>query len=902
MRVLFLKTPPDIAEQCIRELVRVGFDAGKALAGTPQEMTALLERTPFDLVVTEYSAPGWSWRAALEALRGSPRPVPLVVLSGDPDPRLLMNCVLEGAADCLHTGELFRLPVSARQVLELKAARHDPGARDVVQADLRFRQIFEASPDAILQVDRQGKIVLANSLAGEMLVCRVGELVGRNVDEFVPTRFRDRHPQHREHYQSKPATRPMGSGLDLWARRSDGSEFPVDITLSPLETKDGPQTMCVVRDMTERKRIEEDLRRQGRLIEASHDAIIVREPGGRILQWNAGAQEIYGWSAAEAVGQNSHTLFQTVFPVSLEQMERELAQNGQWDGELRHTRRDGAEITIETRHIIVDGVDGQPGALLEINRDITERKKAQEAVVALNDRLAATNKELELRNREVERANRLKSEFLASMSHELRTPLNAIIGFSDLLAEQIAGALSPKQQRFVNHIQQGARHLLALINDILDLSKVEAGRLELNRENVPVAVVLAEVFTGIRPAAAAKSIAVHSSVSPDVAVYADRIRFKQILLNLLSNAVKFTPDGGRIWVEAVERRGRITVSVSDTGVGISVEEQEAIFDAFHQAGATTKGIKEGTGLGLAITKRLVEEHGGRIWVESEPGRGARLSFTMAAGRPRLEETAAADSVAVETGTPRDHPLVLVVDDEPAARELLASWLEPEGYQIVFAGSSSDALAKAAERIPDAITLNMLMPGKGGWDTLYNLKKTPVTAAIPVIVVTVVDEPKIGLALGAAEYLVKPVDKDVLLETVRRYIGPGSNGPAKVLVVDDEAGTRELLKEMLESDGYITVLAANGKDALEALSRISVSAILLDLMMPEMDGFEMLMRLKEDAGLRNIPVMVLTAKDLADNEVEMLRRETIGLFLKDHEWKKQLLADLRRAIGTEAERV
>ena len=638
------------------------------------------------------------------------------------------------------------------------------------------------------------------------------------------------------------------------------------------------------------------------MIEASHDAIIVREPGGRILQWNAGAQEIYGWSAAEAVGQNSHTLFQTVFPVSLEQMERELAQNGQWDGELRHTRRDGAEITIETRHIIVDGVDGQPGALLEINRDITERKKAQEAVVALNDRLAATNKELELRNREVERANRLKSEFLASMSHELRTPLNAIIGFSDLLAEQIAGALSPKQQRFVNHIQQGARHLLALINDILDLSKVEAGRLELNRENVPVAVVLAEVFTGIRPAAAAKSIAVHSSVSPDVAVYADRIRFKQILLNLLSNAVKFTPDGGRIWVEAVERRGRITVSVSDTGVGISVEEQEAIFDAFHQAGATTKGIKEGTGLGLAITKRLVEEHGGRIWVESEPGRGARLSFTMAAGRPRLEETAAADSVAVETGTPRDHPLVLVVDDEPAARELLASWLEPEGYQIVFAGSSSDALAKAAERIPDAITLNMLMPGKGGWDTLYNLKKTPVTAAIPVIVVTVVDEPKIGLALGAAEYLVKPVDKDVLLETVRRYIGPGSNGPAKVLVVDDEAGTRELLKEMLESDGYITVLAANGKDALEALSRISVSAILLDLMMPEMDGFEMLMRLKEDAGLRNIPVMVLTAKDLADNEVEMLRRETIGLFLKDHEWKKQLLADLRRAIGTEAERV
>ena len=329
-----------------------------------------------------------------------------------------------------------------------------------------------------------------------------------------------------------------------------------------------------------------------------------------------------------------HTLFQTGFPVSLEEVEAELDRSGQWDGELRHTRRDGARITVETpAHSGRAEPDGAPGRRAgNQSRYHRSAKQAEEAVGALNTKLAATNKELELRNREVERANRLKSEFLASMSHELRTPLNAIIGFSDLLAEQIAGALSAKQQRFVSHIQQGARHLLALINDILDLSKVEAGRLELNRENVPVAVVLAEVLTSIRPAAAAKSIAVHSSIGPDVTVFADRIRFKQILLNLLSNAVKFTPDGGKIWVEAVERRGRLTVSVSDTGLGIPIEEQEAIFDAFHQAGATTKGIKEGTGLGLAITKRLVEEHGGRIWVESEPGKGARLSFTMPAGR------------------------------------------------------------------------------------------------------------------------------------------------------------------------------------------------------------------------------------------------------------------------------
>jgi PAS domain S-box-containing protein len=905
LRVLFLKTEPEIAARCLQELAQVGFDTGYETAGSPEELSGFLDQQKYDLVLTEYAAPGWNWRAALEALRGRPEPAPLIVLAREREGRLLMNCVLEGAADCLHIDQLFRLPVSVRQVLELQAARHAPGAREVVRADLRFRQIFEASPDAILQVDREGKIVLANSLAGTVFRCKPEELLGRQVEDLVPGRFRERHREHRAHYRTRPSMRPMGSGLNLWARRADGSEIPVDITLSPLDTKDGPQVMCVVRDITERKRTEEALRRQAQLIELAHDAIIVRDPEGRILQWNEGAQEMYGWSAAEAIGNITHTFLQTRFPVSREDMEASLEVSGRWDGEVEHRRRDGESITVESRLVPVRDTSGATVAVLEINRDITQRKQAERSVQALNaqlqrsaDELAVANKELELRNREVERASRLKSEFLASMSHELRTPLNAIIGFSDLLAEQTAGALSPKQKRFVGHIQQGARHLLAVINDILDLSKIEAGRMDLYREAVPVGAVLSEVLASIRPMAVSKRIEVQSSIGPDMTAWADRVRFKQILYNLVSNAVKFTPENGKVWVEAVERRGRLTVSVSDTGLGIPLEEQDAIFDAFHQVGTTTKGVKEGTGLGLAITKRLVEEHGGRIWVESEPGKGARLSFTISCAGPA--RAAEEDSAKVSEAAPaREHPLILIVDDEAPARELLASWLEPEGYEMATASSAEEALAKAAELSPDAITLNMLMPGKGGWDTLYELKKTPLTSAIPIIVVTVVDEPKIGLALGAAEYLVKPVDKDVLLETVRRHIGPGSNGPAKVLVVDDEAPTREMLKETLEASGYVPVLAASGKDALEALGRTSVNAILLDLIMPEMDGFELLLRMKENPGLRRIPVLVLTAKDLTEQEIEMLRHETIGLFQKDREWKKELLAELHQVVGPQA---
>jgi PAS domain S-box-containing protein len=389
--------------------------------------------------------------------------------------------------------------------------RERAAARAQMKAESRFRELLEAAPDAILEVDREGRIVLLNAVAERMFGYSRAELLGQTVDLLVPIDVKGRHRAHRAAYWSHPSTRPMGSGLDLSARRKDGIEFPVEISLSPIATGDGFRVSAIIRDVTERKQAEQRI---------------------RILH---------------------------------ESFTRELS---------------------------------------------------------------ATNQQLELRNREVERMNRLKSEFLASMSHELRTPLHTVIGFSELLSEQIEGPLNDKQKRFVNHIHEDSLHLLELINEILDLSKIEAGRLELRKETFDMSSALSETLASVKALASRKSIAIENLARGGILLHADRVRFKEILYNLLSNAVKFTPEGGRIRIEVAIEAGCVAVSIADTGIGLAAEEHESVFDNFYQVGATTSGVREGTGLGLAITRRLVEQHGGKIWVESEPGKGSRFTFRL----------------------------------------------------------------------------------------------------------------------------------------------------------------------------------------------------------------------------------------------------------------------------------
>jgi PAS domain S-box-containing protein len=657
---------------------------------------------------------------------------------------------------------------------------------------------------------------------------------------------------------------------------------------------------AVSRDVTEHRRSKELLRES----EERHRKLFDNNPHPtwafdretlRFLAVNAAAIRKYGYSSDEFLAMTIKDIRpREDVPVLLESLSA-IRDGNESDGIWRHRRKDGTVIDVEITSYALNFAGREAEVVVAV--DVTQRKRDEAEKRKFMDSLAASNQELELRNREVERATKLKSKFLASMSHELRTPLNAIVGFSDLLADGIPGKLNDKQKRFVNHIKQGSAHLLQLINDILDLSKIEAGQLELRCEDFQVKDALPEVLSTIRPLAMAKNIQIQHELEAGWAVYADRVRFKQILYNLLSNAVKFTPKDGRIDIDCVESGNQVCISVTDTGIGIRAEDQEVVFEEFRQVEGNTNTTNEGTGLGLAITKRLVEQQGGKISLESEPGKGSRFTFTLPIGygtSSNILPVTGPVNPPIAVGASREKPLILVVDDEVPARELLASYLEPE-YQVAMAASGAEALAMAQQLQPDAITLDVLMPDSNDFETLVALRKNPETANIPVIILSIVDQKQVGFVLGAADYLIKPIRKPVLLETIRKHVLPYADDDAAVLLVDDDPKALELLEQVLRSAGYETQSVRSGARALEVLSSKLVSAVLLDLLMPGMDGFEVIRHVRQEAALKDLPIFVMTAKSLTQDESALLSRETQALFQKNGAWQQQLMVEVGRVV-------
>jgi len=514
-----------------------------------------------------------------------------------------------------------------------------------------------------------------------------------------------------------------------------------------------------------------------------------------------------------------------------------------------------------------------------VTNEIRKRRRVEKALISAKE--------------DAERASKFKDRFLSTMSHELRTPLNAVMGFSDLLADKRYGELNERQQRYVGHINTGGRHLLKLVNDILDLSKIEAGRMEISCQDLSVETIFGEVESALRPLAEKKTQTLSSIAEPGLRVHADATRFKQVLMNLAGNAIKFTPEGGRIELAAHQAGGEVQVKVRDNGPGIPPEEQKRIFEAFYRLRKSGEG-PEGTGLGLAITESLVKLQGGSLGLESEPGHGSCFYFSLPIAKAAQE---ARPHVAKLMRKEGKTPKILTIEDDRMAAHLLESHLTSSGYEVICCNQPERAVAMAADLQPQAITLDLLMKPTSGWEILLQLKHDPRTTGIPVIVVSIVDQPTAGAAIGADEYLVKPVDKATLLAAVARCLDDGeASSPARpILVVEDDTPTREIIAELLKTKGYAVATAADGASARAQVAASLPQLVILDLVLPKVGGFELLAEWRADPRTAELPIFVLTSKELTAREKSYLRANAQSLFHKQESWQEALLKQLRRAV-------
>jgi PAS domain S-box-containing protein len=718
------------------------------------------------------------------------------------------------------------------------------------------------------------------------------------------------------------AKRGIEDIYELTYFRKDGSRFPAVVSVTAL--RDAQEIiigyLLIGTDNTARKQIEDErmkldqrLRDQHfytrSLIESNTDAIMATDPRGIITDVNKQTEALTGCTRDELIGAPFKNYFTDPRRAEVG-INRVLSEGKVTNYELTARARDGKLTVVSYNANTFHDRDRKLQGVFASARDITELKRFEQT--------------LQQKNVELEEASRMKSEFLANMSHELRTPLNAIIGFSEILKDGLMGEMTDEQRSYIGEIFNSGQHLLSLINDILDLSKVEAGAMMLDLEPVQVSSLFANSLSIIREKAATRNIRMVLDASDGLgSIQADVRKVKQILYNLLSNAVKFTNEGGQVTlrVSRVARAdvgqpcgtwtgGRrfplpessftdfLRISVTDSGIGISPEGLDHLFTPFSQIDSGLARRFEGTGLGLAMVKLLAELHGGSVAVETDVNRGSCFSVWLPLRAPEDEARTAASTPTARRVEPLEGALTaLVVEDDAGSAELIRVQLEAEGFKVVLAASAEAALTIAVQQPLALITLDIMLPNMNGWDFLSRLKEMPELQRVPVVIISIVADRNKGYSLGAAAVMQKPISRRELHESLFDLgLFPLSAGESfRVLVVDDDSAAVELTATRIESLDGTVIRALNGRDGIDLALKELPDLIILDLMMPEVTGFDVVEALKENINTVRIPIIVVTAKTVTSAELARLNGYVMAIMEKTDFDSARFMAEVRRAM-------